>query len=320
MNYCLAILFMFSLGGIGVSDDSNSSVHPTRQELEALYSIRGKVKGEIIFESKRGAFWAIWKMNADGTHLKRITDEKSNDRNPVGSYDGKLIYFNSNRTGHHQIYSMNPDGGDIKNLSQSDKDEILWSVTQDNTKIFFKTRQDGEMAFFVRELATGNVKQIDFSEFPGKDGKIEPRVSPDGQKIAFLFKGGKSASRAVYVGDLDSSYKVKNIVKIHLGCFSAWSRDSSRFIMCFFTHGGTALHLIEPGSKEFISLTEGGRWNYFPAWSPNEDWFVWAASPTPYHDFDKSPYDIYIASTKDKKPIRLTFDPAPDLSPSWRSE
>jgi Tol biopolymer transport system component len=257
-------------------------------------------------------------MNADGTELKMLSNGKSDDQSPTWSQDGKKIYFISNRSGHWQIYSMNEKGKNIENLSQTDKKEYLCNMNADNTKILFQTEEDGPMKAFIRDLSTRKVFEIDFSEFPGRGGKVFPTLSPDGKKLAFLFKSGEGAGRAVYVGDLDESYKIRNVIKIHLGCFSAWSKDSSRFLMCIFVRGGTALHVVTADGKEKTPVSEGGRWNYFPAWSPDEEWIVWSVSPTDYHDYNSGRYDIYIASVKDRKAIRLTFNAASDISPSWR--
>jgi len=310
--------FLFSVSTIDLKGDTELSDKPTLEELEALRSIHGKIRGQIVFQRRLGALWSIWKINADGTELKMLSNGKSDDQSPTWSYDGKKIYFISSRSGHWQIYSMNEKGKNIENLSRTDKKEYLCNLSADNTKMLFQTDEDGPMKVFIRDLPTRKVFEIDFSEFPGWRGKVFPTLSPDGKKIAFLFKSGKGAGRAVYVGDLDESYKVHNVVKIHLGCFSAWSKDSFHFLMCMFVRGGTALHVVTADGKEKNAVSEGGRWNYFPSWSPDEEWIVWAASPTEYHDYDSGRYDIYIASVKDRKPIRLTFNAASDISPSWR--
>lgn len=305
------------LAMLPVSSPAAPVQEPTLAELQALDGIRGKVKGRIIFSSKRGPVWAIWMMNADGAGLRRLTDERSNNRNCIWSSDFRKIYFNSDRDGRGQIFIMNENGSHVKNVSRSDKTEVLWGLTADESKILFMTHQDGSMRVFVREMPSGEVHELDFSEFPGREGKIEPRISPDGKRIAFLFKGGRGASRSVYAGEIDREYRVRNVIPIHLGCFAAWTRDSSRFIMCVFTPGGTALHLAKADGSRLEPLTAGGRWNYFPAWSPDEQWMLWSASPTEFHDHNNGRYDLYIQSLKERRPIRLTFHEASDIESSW---
>jgi TolB protein len=317
IRFLITLLFFSQFSALSYAE-MDVSEQPNAQEMEALRAIRGKVKGQIVFQRRLPTLWSIWKMNADGTDLKMISDGNSDDQYPIWSHDGKKIFFLSNRSGHWQIHSMDENGGNIENLSQTNKREHLCNFSVNDAKMLFQTEEDGSMKAFVREMSSRKVYEIDFSEFPGKEGKLFPMLSPDGKRIALLFKGGTGAGRSVYVGDLDESYKVKNIVKIHLGCFSVWARDSFRFLMCIFVKGGTALHLVTADATEKNPVTEGGRWNYFPAWSPDEEWIVWAASPTEYHDYNSGRYDLYIASLKDRKPIRLTFNIASDIYPSWK--
>lgn len=318
MKILLKILFLFYCSASLSFAEKNHGIQPTEQELKDLYSLRGKVHGEIIFSSKRGKNWAVWKINADGSGLKRMTDDAFNSRNCFWSGDYQKIYFNSDALGRWQIYSMDADGGNIRNLSNTPKAEIICSVSRDEDRIYFQTHEDGTMRVFVRDMKKKTVQELDFSEFPGQGGIIIPKISPDEKKAAFLFKNGKGAARSIYVGNMDDAYHVKNIIPIHLGCFSAWSVQSKEFIMCVFTRGGTALHIAQADGSGLSPITEGGRWNYFPSWSPNEKWFVWSASPSEFHDHDTGKYDLYIASRDDKKPVRLTFHPAADLDPSWR--
>ncbi len=296
-----------------------AEIQPTTSELQDLKALQGKVKGKILFQSNRDHLWQIYQMDVDGRHLKRLSDGKSNDQNPVWSSKDHRIFFFSNRSGLYQIYSMNEKGGDIQKVTEGDKEERLCNLNRDASKLLFQINKKDAMKAFIRDLSDQTVHEIDFSQFPGCNGKIFPMLSPDGQKIAFLFKGGQGAKRAIYVGDLDSSYRLKNIIPIHLGCFVAWAKDSASFIMCFFAPGGTALHWVKADGSEFTPLTEAGRWNYFPCWSTDEKWIAWSASPTEHHEYEQGPYyDIYIASLENRKPIRLTFQTGADLVTSWR--
>ncbi len=292
---------------------------PNSSELQDLKTLQEKVSGKILFQSNRDHLWQIYQIDADGRHLKRISDGKSNDQNPVWSSKVCRIYFSSDRSGTYQIYSVNEKGEDIQKITEGNKEERLCNLNRDASKLLFQINKKEAMKAFIRDLSDKTVHEIDFSQFSGRQGKIFPMLSPDGQKIAFLFKGGEGAKRAVYVGDLDSNYRLKNSTPIHLGCFISWSKDSAHFVMCFFAPGGTALYLVKADGSEFVPLTEAGRWNYFPCGSPDEKWIAWSASPTEHHEYEEGPYyDIYIASLENRKPIRLTFQTGADLVTSWR--
>jgi len=59
----------------------------------------------------------IYVVNSDGTHLKKITNNKAADFNPVWSNNNKDIFFLSTRSGSVQLYSIPVDGGEAKQLT-----------------------------------------------------------------------------------------------------------------------------------------------------------------------------------------------------------
>ena len=60
----------------------------------------------------------IFKANADGSGLIRLTDNPKYDAEPVVSGDGKKIVFGSQREGDFDIYVMNADGSNVKRLTE----------------------------------------------------------------------------------------------------------------------------------------------------------------------------------------------------------
>ena len=52
----------------------------------------------------------IYRVNADGSNLRRLTQGGTIDTEPQFSPDGKFIYFTSDRGGNPQIYRMSAEG------------------------------------------------------------------------------------------------------------------------------------------------------------------------------------------------------------------
>jgi Tol biopolymer transport system component len=69
----------------------------------------------------RGEIYAI---NADGTGLKRLTNNRVWDQVPVWSPDGRKIAFYSVRNGRSDIYVMNPDGSNQQNVSHRGQTKV----------------------------------------------------------------------------------------------------------------------------------------------------------------------------------------------------
>lgn len=59
----------------------------------------------------------IFTANADGSDLRRITDNPGYDAEPVVSSDGRHIVFGSQRDGDFDIYVMEADGSNVKRLT-----------------------------------------------------------------------------------------------------------------------------------------------------------------------------------------------------------
>lgn len=72
--------------------------------------------GKIAFMSKRDGNWEVYLVNADGSDLKRLTDNPANDGLPTWSPDGGTIAFVSDRQGGWAVWAMSPDGGNQRKL------------------------------------------------------------------------------------------------------------------------------------------------------------------------------------------------------------
>lgn len=59
----------------------------------------------------------IFIAEADGSNLKKLTDNPKYDAEPVISFDGNQIVFGSQREGDFDIYIMNSDGSNVRRLT-----------------------------------------------------------------------------------------------------------------------------------------------------------------------------------------------------------
>lgn len=59
----------------------------------------------------------IFVADADGSNLKKITDNTKYDAEPIVSSDGNRIVFGSQREGNFDVYAMNADGSHLKRLT-----------------------------------------------------------------------------------------------------------------------------------------------------------------------------------------------------------
>ncbi|MBN1994233.1 MAG: PD40 domain-containing protein [Anaerolineae bacterium] len=71
---------------------------------------------QIVFMSNRESNWDIYRINADGSNLRRLTTDSAQDGLPTWSPNGRAIAFVSNRNGEWAILVMSADGGNLQKL------------------------------------------------------------------------------------------------------------------------------------------------------------------------------------------------------------
>ena len=86
----------------------------TGHEREPAWSFDGT---KIVFTSTRDGLAEIYKMNANGTGVGRLTNNTVNDLSPTWSPDGTKIAFESDRNGNPEIYVMNASGSGVTRLT-----------------------------------------------------------------------------------------------------------------------------------------------------------------------------------------------------------
>ena len=70
----------------------------------------------VVFMSARDGNWEVYAVNMDGSGLKRLTNNSTNDGLPTWSPDGKSIAFVSNRGGAWAIWVMDASGDNQRKL------------------------------------------------------------------------------------------------------------------------------------------------------------------------------------------------------------
>ena len=94
--------------------------------------------------------WHIFRVNADGSHLRQVTDGKTNDFDPCWLPNGRIAFISERRGGYGRchgrpvpsftLHSMNADGSDIVRLSPHETNEWHPSVTHEGLIVY--TRWD----------------------------------------------------------------------------------------------------------------------------------------------------------------------------------
>ena len=109
VNWIVAGIFI-ALGAAALSGCFPNMMGQQQQQsvkTDPIYSPNGL---KIAFISTHDGDPEIFLMNADGTGLKKLTDNTAVDAAPSWSPDGGKIVFTSDRSGAFELYRMNADG------------------------------------------------------------------------------------------------------------------------------------------------------------------------------------------------------------------
>ncbi len=143
--------------------------------------------GEHVTFTWRGD---LWKVSADGGHAARLTSHAADDLYSTWAPDGASIAFTSDRDGYQNIYLMNADGSGVRQVSNLDRPCALDAFgvdADDNTVVTFSTTLEADVYRSARpymiDLDGGEPVRV--HDAFGSN----PRISPDGSKVAFV-RGG----------------------------------------------------------------------------------------------------------------------------------
>lgn len=110
---------------------------------------------ELAVALSRDGLTQIYRINADGSGLKRFTQSYGIDTEPVYSKDGRWIYFTSDRGGTPQIYRQPVAGGAAERVTFGSSYAISPDISPDGMRMAYISRIDAEYRLAVMDSVDG---------------------------------------------------------------------------------------------------------------------------------------------------------------------
>jgi len=136
----------------------------------------------IAFVSNRDENQEIYVMEADGSNLRRLTQNRAQDASPAWSPDGSQIAFTSDRDGNREIYVMKTDGSNVRRLTNYTDDDSDPAWSPDGSRITFVSLREHEYGIYELGLDGGNPVLV----HSNRARLASPVWSPDGKRVAFV--------------------------------------------------------------------------------------------------------------------------------------
>ncbi|MFD2201254.1 DUF5050 domain-containing protein [Shivajiella indica] len=157
-----------------VTQDINNAINLTNQPEGDFRPAISPDGNHIVFSSTRGhevqphSFFSfavhrignLYKMNADGSNVQRLTETAAWDGSPVYSDDGRSIYFYSGRTSDLRLYKMNPDGSGQTQLNKNGPETISPKFYEDKLISSSWEENNGLFRLAETDLENGETKLI----------------------------------------------------------------------------------------------------------------------------------------------------------------
>lgn len=255
-NYGLALATLFS--AVCFAETAADDVTKVTN-TETSYPYWSPDGSRIVFQSDRaGTGSEIYLMDADGTHVERLTFNAARDVTAVWSPDGNKIAFQSDRDGNTEIYVMNTDGSHQVNVTQYQGEDMHPKWSADSQRIIFSSVRGywNIVNHFAINADGSGLEKI--TDTVNVDTYAE--WSPDGKRIV--------ARRIVYpynsdvvVMDADGTHEVNVTDHPAYDGWPTWSADGTKVLFASDRTGGNRIFMAAPdGSGVEQLFDQPGDW------------------------------------------------------------
>lgn len=208
----------------------------------------------------RGYVWALYDYdisvaNADGSKIRRLTNNPRYDAEGTLSPDGKTIVFTSLRNGDLDIYTMSVDGRNVKRLTHTLGYDGGPFFSPDGKQIVYRAwhpQTATDSADYVALLAQNMVRPVRMEIWVmNADGSNQRQVTnlgganfapyfhPDGRRILFAsnHKNPRSRNFDLYLVNLDGTGLEQITTDADFDAFPMFSPDGRRLVWASNRHG-----------------------------------------------------------------------------------
>jgi len=249
-----------------VSQGNLYSLNPTNQQVTQVTNFDPLKPAERGFsvspDEQQIAYSDTQDGNSDifvapraGGEPVRVTNDDSEDSEPVWTPDGKKILYSSKRNGIKQIFMTYLDSRPPVQLTTNDNNTDVLDVSSDGTKILYATGRE-ELDLWSLNLDQPTESQLTF------DTGVElwPDLSPDGKNVAFQsLPANTGATLFKSIPQVKALGSESPLTQLAPDGFALrWSPDGKQIAFLRQTNGPPNLWIVHSSGGDARALTTGG--------------------------------------------------------------
>ncbi|MCX6566533.1 MAG: hypothetical protein NTW38_08975 [Candidatus Aminicenantes bacterium] len=311
------LIFLVVLGcrGRDVGPSASPAGSPAAQVVDlSSFRPQSEFLGRIVFQSDLGGNNDIYLLTGGG--LRRLTRDPASDEFPRWSPDGRSIAFTSNRGGTYQIYVMDADGENVRRVTNGEREAIEEGWYPDGKRLAYTEQRKKAIGRSYRlmtaDLSSGAVTPL-LPEFKGSTAL--PDFSPTAPLLAFT--GKRTMGWDAYLADLRTG-EIRALTEGGKACRPRFSPDGTRIAYVSSTADGKGdiwMMNSAGGGKEQLT-DRPDSYDYFPAWSPDGEWIVFASGTKHYPT--EGIWELALIKPGTNLVVPLFKSGGRDVFPDWR--
>lgn len=180
----------------------------TRENQHVETSSTSRDGAWLVYDSDIGGNFDLWKIRFDGGEPARLTTSPGNDFGPSWSGDGEEIAFHSHRLGTRDIFVMSGDGRDERQVTSGPAQDYFADWVGPNALVYYSDSVGRRTTLYVVTRGANGAWSAPRRITPDTVTATNPRVSPNGELIAFTVSFGSQTGFAAVVAPDGSKLRI----------------------------------------------------------------------------------------------------------------
>jgi len=214
----------------------------------------------IAYTSYRNGNPDLFVLNFDSGRRDVLSAQQGLNATPAWSPDGQWLVFAMSASGGTNLFLLPKTGGTPKALTTGPAISVSPSFSPNGRQIVFNSDRGGTPQIYVIDVDGSNLRRLTFQG----SYNASPRWSPRGEKIVFMCQ---VAGYQVCLINPDGS-GLQQLTTAGRNEEPTWSPDGRHIAFTSTRTGQRDVFVMHADGSEQKRLTNNGRENYLPDWSP----------------------------------------------------